>query len=1188
MIWNSYKQSLSKLSNKEKGDSFERLTKQYLTYDPKYATKLKHVWLLSEVPSSIHKKLNLPDQDQGIDLICETNEGEYWAIQSKYHEDESTSQTWKSLSTFTGLAFGVCKNISFGLVCTTAERFTKTLKNQDNIGFCTGEVWRSLDESFFDSFLKHRKPKKLKAFKPYTHQKRAIRNAHEHYVAEKESRGKMIMPCGTGKSLTAFWIADKLDAKRIIVAVPSLALIRQTLQVWLRESYAKGWDVNWITVCSDESVGKITRDDLAVLKQDLGVPAITDPKVIAQFLRKRHNGKVVVFTTYQSGKAIAEASKLAKRNFDLGIMDEAHKTVGSKDKTFSHLLFDKNIKITKRVFMTATERRYAGNKDEVISMDDMNVYGDTFEFLSFKEALEETPPILSDYKIVTMMISKDEVADLVKKRAFVKPTRGKWDKDIEADMLASLIALRKAIRRFRIKHAITFHGSIAKAKAFTDNQPIFTDLFPQYWKTDNFHVSGKMPTSLRARHMQEFEKSKRAIMTNARCLTEGVDVPDIDCVLFADPKKSTIDIVQAVGRALRLSKGKKFGYVIVPVIIEDDKQFAESDAFQSILMTLRALASNDERIIDYFRARSQKKRTYTNFQIEVDERIAEKINVKDFTRELELQVWNKLAKLSWRTFEEAREFVHGLNLKTQKEWYDYASGLRKDLTTKPSDIPRNVGQVYVGKGWSGFGDWLGTGRVADHLKSYRSYEDAKLFVHQLNLKSNRDWRGYTKGNLKDKPKLPSDIPVGASKTYKRLGGWKGWGDFLGTGNVYKDDYKWMNYKDAKAYARKRKFKNQKEYYASAKKEDWPKGLPKSPGGVYKKEWKGWGDFLGTGNVSKGDFLDYNKCKNFVISLNLESSDAWEKYKNNELVEKVGIFPKNIPKAPSLYYKNNGWEGWGVFLGTGRIATQNREYKTFTEARKFARSLNLKNRSEWRLYCYNKINKRKKLPNDVPIKPEKVYKNSGWAGYTDWLGAIKRIKPRSIKYFSFTKAKSYMQKFNLKSANHFHKMKYDLPWEIPRAPHKAYEKQGWIDYADFLGYNKRERADLMSFHDSRLFAQSLNLKSSSEWKKYVKGDIPHLPQKPNGCPTKPKEIHSYKKYWKGWPDFLGYKERKFYSFDIARDEVRALNFKTQKDYKIFAREPHNYMFPVKPERTYKEKGWKGWPDFLGYEPKRKKK
>ena len=121
--------------------------------------------------------------------------------------------------------------------------------------------------------------------------------------------------------------------------------------------------------------------------------------------------------------------------------------------------------------------------------------------------------------------------------------------------------------------------------------------------------------------MREFEASKRAIMTNARCLTEGVDIPDIDCVLFADPKKSTIDIVQAVGRALRLSEGKKFGYVIVPVIIEDEGKFDESDAFQSILMTLRALASNDERIIDYFRSRSQNKRTYSNIQIEDDERI---------------------------------------------------------------------------------------------------------------------------------------------------------------------------------------------------------------------------------------------------------------------------------------------------------------------------------------------------------------------------------------------------------------------------------------------------------------------------------------------------------------------------------------------------------------------------------------
>lgn len=716
MNWQSFKQSLSDLNTKQKGDAFERLTKHYLQNDPKYATKLKQVWLYNEIPSSVFKKLNLPSKDQGIDLIAETNDGDYWAIQCKYLEDETKSLPWRALSTFIGLTFGVCRNISFGLVCTTAERFTKVLKKQDNIGFCTGEVWRNLDEDFFRQFCA-RKPKVIKPIKPFAHQKRTIENAYEHYINEKAYRGKMIMPCGTGKSLTAFWIAEKLDSKRIVVAVPSLALIRQTLKVWLRETYAKKWDVDWICVCSDESVGKVSRDGLAVLKQDLGVPAFTDPETIAKWLRKRHSGKVVVFTTYQSGKVLSKASKLARRNFDLGVMDEAHKTVGTRDKTFAHLLFDENIKIRKRLFMTATERRYAGKRDEIISMDDYEVYGDTFEMLSFKEALEQDPAVLSDYKIVTMMIGKDEIADLVKRGAFVKPTRGKWDSEVEADTLASLVALRKAVRKFNIRHAVSFHSSIARAEAFRDNQPVFTELFPNLWKVESYHVSGRMPTSRRDRHMRDFENSNRALMTNARCLNEGVDVPDIDCVLFADPKKSTIDIVQAVGRTLRVSEGKKYGYVIVPVLVtEESENFVESKAFDAILLTLRALASNDERIIEYFRAISQKRRSGNTIQIEIDERLAEKIDVKDFTENLELKVWSRLAKLSWRPFEKARSYVRSLNLKSTYQWQLYLKGLIKYLPPKPPDIPSNPNRVYANNGWISYKDWVGIGERYVSLK----------------------------------------------------------------------------------------------------------------------------------------------------------------------------------------------------------------------------------------------------------------------------------------------------------------------------------------------------------------------------------------------------------------------------------------------------------------------------------------
>ena len=232
-------------------------------------------------------------------------------------------------------------------------------------------------------------------------------------------------------------------------------------------------------------------------------------------------------------------------------MDEAHKTVGDSDKLFSHLLHDANLPIRRRIFMTATERRYAGQSDTVLSMDNPAIYGETFHLLSFKRALEYDPPILSDYKIISIAVSRDEVAELIRKNVFVKPDKGRWNKEIEADMLASLIALRKAMAKHPIRHAVSFHSSIQRAELFKTHNDAFTRAFPKYGGLETFHVSGKTPTGTRARIIGEFAQTQRALITNARCLTEGVDVPGIDCVLFADPRRSAVDIVQAVGRALR-------------------------------------------------------------------------------------------------------------------------------------------------------------------------------------------------------------------------------------------------------------------------------------------------------------------------------------------------------------------------------------------------------------------------------------------------------------------------------------------------------------------------------------------------------------------------------------------------------------------------------------------------------------
>ena len=227
----------------------------------------------------------------------------------------------------------------------------------------------------------------------------------------------------------------------------------------------------------------------------------------------------------------------------------------------------------------------------------------------------------------------------------------------------------------------------------------------------------------RARIVAEFSKANIALITNARCLTEGVDIPNIDAVLFADPRKSLIDIVQAIGRALRPSLGKKIGYVIVPVFHERNAtmdEVIESSSFKEVLQTIRALGSHDNRIIEFFRAisRGQKPRKGSPIDIVLGERLAQKINLKEFAEKIHLRSWDRLAKLSWMPFNEARIFVHRLNLKSNGDWKKYIDGKIIGLPPLPPDIPKTPRIVYEKEGWKNLGDWLGTGRIHTHRRKY--------------------------------------------------------------------------------------------------------------------------------------------------------------------------------------------------------------------------------------------------------------------------------------------------------------------------------------------------------------------------------------------------------------------------------------------------------------------------------------
>lgn len=1122
--WSSFTRVLSPLTTKEKGEAFERIVQLYLQVDPKYKSILKSVWLFDDIPAEISKELNLPSQDKGIDLIGETYDGEYWAIQAKYREDESKKLTWKELSTFSGLAFGVCNHITFGLICTTAERVTKTLENLSNVGFCAADIWRELDSNFFPQVHLHLKgiEPQIELLSPRPHQKRAIERSIIHYDKENNNRGKLIWPCGTGKSLAAFWIAEALEAKSIIVVVPSLALMKQTLQVWLSQSLSKDKSFAWICVCSDETVGKIDRDDIVILTHDMGIPCVTDSAEIERWLESHESKDRVVFVTYQSGDKLCQAAR--NYRFDFGIFDEAHRTAGTKGKPFARLVFDENIDIRKRLFMTATERRYTGNKDDIISMDAIEHYGDTIDYMSFKEAIESDPPILSDYRVLFIFITQDEIKQLVFNKEYIQSDEGNFKDDIRADTLAALVALRKSFSNGLIKKGISFHSSIKRAIDFGEHNDVLSKLEDNGDSLEVFHVSGAMSTGKRSKILHEFEKADTSLITNARCLTEGVDIPNVDAILFADPKRSTVDIVQATGRALRLAPNKTMGYVIVPILISDNDdpdEVIDEASYSDVIRVLRALASNDERIIDYFRDINKGIKSVGPIEIVYPEILPTRIDIFEFVESINTRCWSKIAKLSYLPYEEAKKFIHKLNLNDTNEWNKYIKGELVNLPSLPKDIPKYPHKAYDKNGWNGMVDWLGN--------EWRPYEEAKEFVNKLNLKKNFEWGKYIKGELVYLPPLPSDIPKSPIKIYKDRG-WINTRDWLGS--------EWRSYEEARLFVFDLGLKTQEKWYAYVKGEtkglkELPSDIPKTPDRVYEGDgWTSWGHWLRADDEipikrryskkkrrKKSDYLSFLDARKYARSLGLKSPAEWQKLNKKFL-------PRNVPTQPHRTYRNDGWTNYIDWLGCKRNRREKMvEVRGFVEARDFARKLGLSKSEEWLKYCKGELDSLPKLPPDIPVNPYHRYKSDGWIGMPDWLGYESMRK----EWLSYADAKKFVLQLKLNSYNQWRKYingEYKnlppLPENLPRVPEVAYKRKGWVNWMHWLGTKNISYRGFKwrPFKEAREFVRTLGLKSEIEWKSYCKGELVGYPPKPDDIPTSPRM--SYKNEFKSTGDWLGKK------------------------------------------------------------------
>ena len=580
--------------NYARGAQFEKLCKWLLENHPMYKSTLKQVWLWDDWPERWGK-------DCGIDLVAQDTDGNNWAIQAKCY-DPKYSVTKQDIDSF--LSESTNTKIQRRLLIATTDGLGSNavgvIKRQHETIPINQLMLSELLEAPIDW------PKSLdmlstggvkKAYTPKPYQQIAI----DKVTQNLNDRGQLIMACGTGKTLTALWIAEALKSDTVLVLLPSLLLLSKTLAEWLTHSKEP---FSYLPVCSDDTVAK-SEDTIALSASELSFPSTTDTDSIAKFLKS--SGRKIIFSTYQSSPKIAEAFKaMHLEPLDLIIADEAHRCAGKVGSAYSTVLDNDLIPADKRLFMTATPKVYqahfkkqtADSGVDVVSMDDHVVFGPVLHKLSFGEAIEQD--LLTDYQVVIVGIDNPRYSEMITERRLVQT-----ESDIQSDAqsFASHIGLAKAMKSYGLKRVISFHSRVSAAKDFANKLPEVIDWMPGKSRPDGElianYVSGAMPTNERSRNLQalgEIEPNQRYVLSNARCLSEGVDVPALDGIAFIDPKNSEIDIVQAVGRAIRLSKGKAIGSIVIPVFIEDHDdpdEVLNSSPFKKVWAVVNALRSHD-------------------------------------------------------------------------------------------------------------------------------------------------------------------------------------------------------------------------------------------------------------------------------------------------------------------------------------------------------------------------------------------------------------------------------------------------------------------------------------------------------------------------------------------------------------------------------------------------------------------
>ncbi len=652
------KEKLQAIPNQRlKGSWFEKLSRRFLI-EHDSANEYESIKLWSEW------ELRGNERDCGIDMVITTASKEYIAVQCKFHQD---SVSLNDIATFLSKLQSGVKEVRFkkGIIISTSNLTSSALNEIEQIRKSKGIdiveiseedfIYSQIDWEKFDPTQTQGEIPLCDKKRPRPHQTEAINATKKYFSNPKNARGKLIMACGTGKTYTSLKIMEALDPKITLFLAPSIALLSQTFREYVQE---KSEPFYASIVCSDDKVGQSKNednDDINFSELPLKPSTRLEDILSVCELAQKENKRFIIFSTYQSALRIKEAQKAGLGEIDLIICDEAHRTVGAMyssnerdDKNaFTLCHSDGNIKAKKRLYMTATPKVYSESSkakakesdNAIYSMDDEEIFGEEIYTLNFERAI--ALDLLTDYKVMILAVRKDNLSGVTnsvnQKIKELKAEGTKLDKKlINNEFVCKIVGTHKGLAKKDLialddenkedhnlqnkndtapsQRAISFCKSINTSKNIKDSFETIMECYDEELKKKSFknlqisidHIDGTMNCKVRLEKLEElnaFKPNTCKVLSNARCLSEGVDVPALDSIVFFDGKSAMVDIIQAVGRVMRKAKRKKRGYIILPIALEESEienldEAVNNTNFKNIWKVIKALRSHDPSLVD--------------------------------------------------------------------------------------------------------------------------------------------------------------------------------------------------------------------------------------------------------------------------------------------------------------------------------------------------------------------------------------------------------------------------------------------------------------------------------------------------------------------------------------------------------------------------------------------------------------